>query len=406
MAKAYFATKLSDNIAKTPEGYLLCLNVPIARTGYQDYLPDEIGVEGNGLVKVYRSPEEVFAAATIASAEGKDVSDLHPSQWINPNNHGNFSKGHGQNVRKGEANDAEYLVCDLFIKDAVLISKVEGGQREVSCGYDCEYVKIEGGYAQKNIRINHIAIVPNGRAGKEVAIRDSKPIEKEIKLMGKSLMQRIFGMGLKEFAKDASPEEVAKAWEGSKEDEKEDKEGEEKLKESSKDMKAVLDGIKSISDRLAIIEAKDAENKEAKEESALDAMEKELEKASKGCDAEANEEEKAKAKEAADAELAAASVLSGNEIPTNPIPGADAALSLLRTMKPIIAGITDAGARKQASDALLASVKGMMPTSTQTASYGALLQAKAADAKAAVADPADLGKAIKAQFHKKPINVR
>ena len=43
----YYGTKLSDNISLRPEGYLMCLNVPVARTGYQDYLPEELGL-GSG----------------------------------------------------------------------------------------------------------------------------------------------------------------------------------------------------------------------------------------------------------------------------------------------------------------------------------------------------------------------
>ena len=41
----YFGTRLSDNISRRePEGYLICLNVPVARTGSQDYLPSELGL--------------------------------------------------------------------------------------------------------------------------------------------------------------------------------------------------------------------------------------------------------------------------------------------------------------------------------------------------------------------------
>ena len=40
----YYGTRLSENISRRdPEGYLLCLNVPVARTGYQEYLPEELG---------------------------------------------------------------------------------------------------------------------------------------------------------------------------------------------------------------------------------------------------------------------------------------------------------------------------------------------------------------------------
>ena len=41
----YFGTRLSENISRRdPEGYLLCLNVPVARSGTQEYLPEELGL--------------------------------------------------------------------------------------------------------------------------------------------------------------------------------------------------------------------------------------------------------------------------------------------------------------------------------------------------------------------------
>ena len=43
----YFGTRLSENISRRePEGYLICLNVTVARTGVQDYLPSELGLPG------------------------------------------------------------------------------------------------------------------------------------------------------------------------------------------------------------------------------------------------------------------------------------------------------------------------------------------------------------------------
>ena len=41
----YYGTRLTENISRRdPEGYLLCLNVPVARTGIQEYLPEELGL--------------------------------------------------------------------------------------------------------------------------------------------------------------------------------------------------------------------------------------------------------------------------------------------------------------------------------------------------------------------------
>ena len=46
---AVLRTRLPENISRRePEGYLLCLNVPVARTGTQEYLPEELGLPGGG----------------------------------------------------------------------------------------------------------------------------------------------------------------------------------------------------------------------------------------------------------------------------------------------------------------------------------------------------------------------
>jgi len=42
---SYYGTRLSDNISRTPEGFLICRNVPIAKAGTQDYLGSELDVE-------------------------------------------------------------------------------------------------------------------------------------------------------------------------------------------------------------------------------------------------------------------------------------------------------------------------------------------------------------------------
>lgn len=64
---AYYGTRLSEHMTRTPEGFLICRDVPIARTGRQDYLPQEIGQDGDRMVPVYRTEDEVFSQATIAS---------------------------------------------------------------------------------------------------------------------------------------------------------------------------------------------------------------------------------------------------------------------------------------------------------------------------------------------------
>lgn len=168
----YFGSKISENLSETPEGFLIARNVPIARIGRQDYMRGELGLMGDteSMVKVYRHESDVFDKAAVASFEGKDVTDGHPPEGVDPSNHAAYSKGHVQNVRR----EGDFLVADLHIKDPVLISEVKNGvKREVSCGYNCSYVADGDGYKQTEIRGNHVAVVPRGRAGHDVAIKDS-----------------------------------------------------------------------------------------------------------------------------------------------------------------------------------------------------------------------------------------
>jgi hypothetical protein len=172
----YYGTRLSENISRRePEGYLLCLNVPVARTGSQEYLPEELGMgSGPGLVEVQRPESEVFSPETIASFEGMPVTNDHPPDGVDIGNIRALQKGHAHNVRRGTGEESDLLLADLIITDPVLIDLILDGKREISCGYTYELCEENGAYIQRKIRGNHVAVVDAGRAGKRVAIRDSR----------------------------------------------------------------------------------------------------------------------------------------------------------------------------------------------------------------------------------------
>jgi hypothetical protein len=207
MPIAYYGSQISPHLVDTPEGFLICKDVPIARTGPQDYLARELMLDGDPdrLVTVQRHPEDVFEDATLASFEGKPICDGHPPENVGPENYAAYTKGHVQNVRR----DGDYIVADLYINDANLANEVRNNvKREVSCGYLCNYVPDGAGYKQSRIRGNHVAVVPKGRAGAAVAIHDATPeVEKgrnkSMSEFWKSVLTA-FGMA----AKDASPEEL------------------------------------------------------------------------------------------------------------------------------------------------------------------------------------------------------
>ena len=207
----YYGYTISPNQIETGEGFLICRNVPISRTGDQEYMGWEIGIPGAGggqIVTVHRPPEEVFSTAALASFEGKPVTNDHPPVLIGPDDVKTYEMGHAQNVRRGDGEWEEYTLADLHIHDRELIDAVQSGKREISCGYECEYVPNgDGTYTQRNIRGNHVAVVERGRAGKRAAILDSdkkkaKEPERKGNMNKKGLFFKLFGQAVK----DKSPE--------------------------------------------------------------------------------------------------------------------------------------------------------------------------------------------------------
>ena len=87
--KAFYGSRISDNILVTPEGFLICKNVPISRVGEQEYFGDELGLtEYNGrLITVTRREKDVFDSKAVASFEGKPFTDDHPVVAVTPDNY-------------------------------------------------------------------------------------------------------------------------------------------------------------------------------------------------------------------------------------------------------------------------------------------------------------------------------
>lgn len=181
----FFATsRLSENIAETPEGFLICLGVAIARTGEMVYAAEELPIldaDEEGKILIIRSPDDLFDAKTMASFEGKAVTISHPNNFISPTNWGTLAKGIIQNVRRGKGEASNDLIADLLITDSVAINLVKSGLRETSCGYEASYVQVGPGRGrQGNIVGNHLALVQQGRAGSSYAINDHKGKESEM----------------------------------------------------------------------------------------------------------------------------------------------------------------------------------------------------------------------------------
>ncbi len=350
MPIAYYGTDISPNKTETIEGYLVCRNVPIARTGAQEYMARELMLDGDPErpVVVDRRPEDVFEPAVLASFEGKPVTDGHPPENVGPENYAAYTKGHVQNVRR----EGDFIVADLYINDKALASDIQNGiKREVSCGYTCNYVPDGAGYRQERIRGNHVAVVPRGRAGHEVAIQDhaAAQAEKGLKRMKKETKEalyRFFGLA----ANDAAPEE---------------------LEQLTKDVATVAGAL----DAEPAEQAQEAEPaKDAEDEmvikapkgddigSKLDRILEMLEARSRGGEGEHRLHDETDLDEMIDR-------LAGKEdgkALTIPVenedcaagPARDAAVELLRRVRPVVAGMKDKAERARVTDALLSAVRG------------------------------------------------
>ena len=178
----YTIETISQNRSKTPEGYLLCEEATLSRTGTMLYKSDEVPVApgSDGLVTVVRYETDVFKPEAIASANGKSVCNNHPAegQDITPENWRALEVGVILHPRRGTGEKKDCLVADLLIKDQEAIKLVESGKVQLSCGYDAEYEELKPGYAkQYDIIINHVAIVENGRCGPRCAIMDEDTLK-------------------------------------------------------------------------------------------------------------------------------------------------------------------------------------------------------------------------------------
>nr|DAX91873.1 MAG TPA: protein of unknown function (DUF2213) [Caudoviricetes sp.] len=158
-------------------GFLHVKNVPITCEGVRPYRQ----FDGQRIQEA-KTPEELFSAATVDSANNKPVTDDHPTDangntiMVNCDNSQRFMKGFmSDHARVDKA--TKTIRNDLTITDSDLINKIRDGKQELSIGFQMQLDPTKGelnGQAydakQTNIRINHVAIVDRGRAGHSVRL--------------------------------------------------------------------------------------------------------------------------------------------------------------------------------------------------------------------------------------------
>lgn len=135
--------------------------------------------------KEYRPADEVFKKAALDTFAGAPITINHPrtadgQRLVTAQSWKDVAIGHlGENVRE----DAGHVVADLYVRDASAVARIDNGDlRHISCGYEVDFdstpgVTTEGQRydgVQRNIRSNHVALLPNGvapRGGDQCVLR-------------------------------------------------------------------------------------------------------------------------------------------------------------------------------------------------------------------------------------------
>lgn len=191
--KVLISEKLSPHKVKTPEGYLICTDAILARTGKQTYYKSELYGDSCDdpakIIELDRPESEVFADKTLYSFENKPLTVEHPDEDVNVENYDTFSVGFVRDVKKSIIDGKPVMTATLVVTNKDAINDIESGKyKELSCGYDCDIDESDGEFRQVNIRGNHVALCEHGRAGNARiidSIKDEKHVDEEKEIMKK-----------------------------------------------------------------------------------------------------------------------------------------------------------------------------------------------------------------------------
>lgn len=185
-----------DETYYTDEGFLI--DHPIVTTvGIFEYMnPD------GSIRRELRLPEEVFAPESLESYKGKPIIVTHRAGRVTTDNVENETIG---TILTEASKDGENVRVEIVIHNT---EALKTGLRELSLGYDLELDETPGEWngqpydaVQRNIRVNHLALVSAARAGEQARLNID---EKENLTGGPEMEQNKTDSGL-------SPEELEEA---------------------------------------------------------------------------------------------------------------------------------------------------------------------------------------------------
>lgn len=155
---------------------------PISKVGVFPYLGSQISpdLEPDKIYQVYRPEEELSDPETIDSFKLIPWTDEHamlgsPESGLTPAEQKGVHGVIGENVHFEDG----YLKGNLKVFSTKLAELIDAGKKELSIGYRCLYELASGVFKgqkydaiQRQIRGNHLALVDEGRSGRDVAVLD------------------------------------------------------------------------------------------------------------------------------------------------------------------------------------------------------------------------------------------
>lgn len=168
-------------------GYLHVKLTPISKACVNPYLGSEIpdfedlGLEADHIYYALRDPKELekavktFNGLPLLMEHHVINADVQPKEYV------------VGSTGTDAVFEAPYLKNSLTVTDAEAIKAIEDGSaKEISCAYrftpdftpgeyEMDGQKIHYDFVMRNISGNHVALVPEGRAGHDVSVADKKP---------------------------------------------------------------------------------------------------------------------------------------------------------------------------------------------------------------------------------------
>ena len=191
---------------------------PLSKVGVFPYLGRQISsnLDPDKIYQVLRPEEELSSKETLESFKLVPIVDDHTMLGTKPGMQPAEEKG-----VHGVIGDDVYfkdgiIYGDLKIFSESLKEEIENGKKELSMGYFCDYELADGEYdgepyqaIQRNLRINHVALVDEGRMGADVRVMDRqitfdsiKEIKSMTKEQKKSLGKSALDEDIEEITKD------------------------------------------------------------------------------------------------------------------------------------------------------------------------------------------------------------